>query len=114
MIAIKQNRRSFLVGLGSIYASRLLAQVCRPAQAAARPGYVLGATEGEHLIHFSRPWQHLHQDWPSNRLRRSRFGDPASDARRGRSDPPTSPDGRSLLTSWKAAEFSPSTMYRTL
>jgi len=52
MIAIKQNRRSFLVGLGSIYASRLLAQGVPPAQAAARPGYVLGATEGEHLIHF--------------------------------------------------------------
>ena len=52
MIAIEQKRRSFLLGLGSIGISQLLAQGVPPAQAAARQGYVLGSTEGEHLIHF--------------------------------------------------------------
>jgi quercetin dioxygenase-like cupin family protein len=52
MIAVEQNRRSFLFGLGSIGTSRLLAQGVPLAQAAARQGYVLGLTEGEHLVHF--------------------------------------------------------------
>ena len=52
MIPIQQNRRSFLLGLGSIGTSRLLAQGVPPAQAAARQGYVLRPTEGEHLVHF--------------------------------------------------------------
>jgi quercetin dioxygenase-like cupin family protein len=52
MIAIEPNRRSFLLGLGSIGISRLLTQDVPPAQAAARQGYVLRSTEGEHLVHF--------------------------------------------------------------
>ena len=52
MIAIEQKRRSFLLGLGSIGISQLLAQGVSPAQAAASQGYVLGPTEGEHLVHF--------------------------------------------------------------
>ena len=52
MIAIEQKRRSFLLGLGSIGISQLLAQGVPPAQAAAPQGYVLGPTAGEHLIHF--------------------------------------------------------------
>lgn len=52
MIAIEQNRRSFLLGLGSIATGRILAQGVSPDQPAARQGYVLGPTEGEHLIHF--------------------------------------------------------------
>ncbi len=52
MIAIEQNSRSFLFGLSSIGTSRLLALGVPPAQAGARQGSVLGATEGEHLIHF--------------------------------------------------------------
>jgi quercetin dioxygenase-like cupin family protein len=52
MIALEQKRRSFLLGLGSIGISRLLAQDVPPAQAAAPQGYVLEPTEGEHLVHF--------------------------------------------------------------
>jgi quercetin dioxygenase-like cupin family protein len=52
MIAIEQNRRSFLLGLGSIGTSQLLAQGVPPAQAVVRQGYVLGPTGGEHLVHF--------------------------------------------------------------
>jgi quercetin dioxygenase-like cupin family protein len=52
MIAIEQERRSFLLGLGSIGISQLLVQGVPPAQAAASQGYVLGPTEGEHLVHF--------------------------------------------------------------
>jgi hypothetical protein len=52
MVAIEQKRRSFLLGLGSIGISQLFAQGVPPAQAAARQGYVLGPTEGEHLVHF--------------------------------------------------------------
>lgn len=52
MIAIEQNRRSFLLGLGSIGTSRLLARGVPPAQAESRQGYVLGPTDGDHLVHF--------------------------------------------------------------
>jgi hypothetical protein len=52
MIAIEQKRRSLLLGLGSIGISQLFAQGVPPAQAAAPQGYVLGPTEGEHLVHF--------------------------------------------------------------
>src|ERR1700719_1918016 len=52
MVAIEQKRRSFLLGLGSIGISQLLVQSVAPAQAAASQGYVLGPTEGEHLVHF--------------------------------------------------------------
>jgi hypothetical protein len=53
MIAIEQKRRSFLLGPRSIGISQLsAAQGVLPLQAAAPQGYVLGPTEGEHLIHF--------------------------------------------------------------
>jgi quercetin dioxygenase-like cupin family protein len=52
MVAIEQKRRSFLLGLGGIGISQLLVQGVAPAQAAASQGYVLGPTEGEHLVHF--------------------------------------------------------------
>jgi len=52
MIALEQKRRSFLLGLGSIGISQLVVQGVPPAQAAAPQGYVLGPTEGEHLVHF--------------------------------------------------------------
>ena len=52
MIAIEQKRRSFLLGLGSVGISQLLARGVPPAQAAAAQGYVLGPTGGEHLVHF--------------------------------------------------------------
>lgn len=52
MNAIDQKRRTFLFGLGCLGISQVLTQGITPAQAAAPQGYVLGATEGEHLVHF--------------------------------------------------------------
>jgi quercetin dioxygenase-like cupin family protein len=48
------QRRSFLLGVGSIGISRLLAQGVNAAQpeAASPQGYVLGVDEGEQLVHF--------------------------------------------------------------
>ena len=52
MSAMKQKRRTVLFGLGGLGMSRVLPQSATGAQAAARRGYVLGANEGEHLVHF--------------------------------------------------------------
>ncbi len=52
MNAFEQNRRSFLLGMGALGISRVLPQGMIEAQAAVRQGYVLGTTEGEHLLHF--------------------------------------------------------------
>jgi quercetin dioxygenase-like cupin family protein len=52
MNAFEQGRRTFLLGLGSLGISQVLPQGVAPAQAAPPQGYVLGPTEGEHLIHF--------------------------------------------------------------
>ena len=52
MNAFEQKRRSFLFSLGGLGISQVLPLGIVAAQAAARQGYVLGATEGEHLIHF--------------------------------------------------------------
>jgi quercetin dioxygenase-like cupin family protein len=52
MNALEQKRRSFLFGLGGLCISQVLAQTMTRAQTAAPQGYVLGATEGEQLIHF--------------------------------------------------------------
>ena len=52
MNALEQKRRSFLFGLGGLGISQVLPQGMIPPQAAAPKGYVLGADEGEHLIHF--------------------------------------------------------------
>ncbi len=52
MNAFKQKRRSFLFGLGGLGISQALPQGEPRAQAPAPQGYVLGATEGEQLIHF--------------------------------------------------------------
>ena len=51
MNAFHQERRSFLLGLGALGMSQLLTGGNAEAQP-AREGYVLNATEGEHLIHF--------------------------------------------------------------
>jgi quercetin dioxygenase-like cupin family protein len=50
MNAPEQARRSFLLGLGALSVAQVLPQ--GTTQAAAAQGYVLGATEGEHLVHF--------------------------------------------------------------
>src|ERR1700757_1429504 len=52
MNAIDQKRRTLLFGLGGLSISQVLADGVSQAQAAAPQGYVLGAIEGEHLIHF--------------------------------------------------------------
>lgn len=48
----KPKRRSFMFGLGSLGISQVLASSRTRAQAVASQGYVLGATEGEQLVHF--------------------------------------------------------------
>lgn len=52
MDACEQQRRSFLLGMAGLGISQVLPQSAMEAQAAAQQGYVLGETEGEHLIHF--------------------------------------------------------------
>ena len=52
MSILKQGRRSFLVGLGGLGISQVLAQAMTRAQTVAPRGYVLGAAEGEQLVHF--------------------------------------------------------------
>lgn len=48
----EQKRRSFLCSLGVIGISQVFPQSVIGAQAAVRQGYVVGDTEGEHLLHF--------------------------------------------------------------
>jgi len=52
MNALEQERRTFLLGLAGVGISQILPQGTPLAQAAAPQGYVLGPTEGEHLVHF--------------------------------------------------------------
>jgi quercetin dioxygenase-like cupin family protein len=52
MNALEAKRRSFLLGLGGLGISQVLPLSLTRAQAAPSQGYVLGAGEGEHLVHF--------------------------------------------------------------
>ena len=52
MNAFEEKRRSFLFSVGALAMSQVLPKRTVEAQAPARQGYVLGATEGEHLVHF--------------------------------------------------------------
>ncbi len=52
MNAFKQERRTFMLGLAGLGVSPVLPQGAPPSQAAGPQGYVLGPTEGEHLVHF--------------------------------------------------------------
>jgi quercetin dioxygenase-like cupin family protein len=53
MTTPEHNRRSFLFGLGALGISPgLPASMMAAIEAAAPQGYVLGATEGEQLVHF--------------------------------------------------------------
>lgn len=52
MNALNPERRTFLLGMASFGISQVLPQGAPPAQTAGPQGYVLGPTEGEHLIHF--------------------------------------------------------------
>jgi quercetin dioxygenase-like cupin family protein len=49
---LEQQRRSCLIGLGALSLSQMLPQNLILAQTPAAQAYVLGATEGEHLVHF--------------------------------------------------------------
>jgi quercetin dioxygenase-like cupin family protein len=52
MNTIDQKRRTLLLGLGGLGINQVLEEGVSQAQAATPQGYVLGATEGEHLVHF--------------------------------------------------------------
>lgn len=52
MNALQQKRRSFLFSLWGLGISQVLPLGVVAAQTPARQGFVLGATEGEHLVHF--------------------------------------------------------------
>jgi quercetin dioxygenase-like cupin family protein len=52
MNPFEQQRRSLLHNFGFLGMSQLLPQSMIEAEATQRAGFVLGATEGEHLIHF--------------------------------------------------------------
>lgn len=52
MNALEHKRRSLLFGLAGLGIGQVLARGLTTAQAATPQGYVLGPTEGEHLIHF--------------------------------------------------------------
>lgn len=52
MTASDNNRRSFLLGLGGVGVTGALGQGIGDSQPVVGQGYVLGAFEGEHLVHF--------------------------------------------------------------
>ena len=52
MKSSQQKRRSFLRTVGGLGISQLLPRTIVEAEAASPLGYILGANEGEHLIHF--------------------------------------------------------------
>ena len=52
MNSFEEKRRALLITAGSLGMSQVLAQCLVESQEAARQGHVVGAGEGEHLIHF--------------------------------------------------------------
>lgn len=48
----EEKRRSFLVSMGALAMSQTVPNSGSQAQTGARGGYVLGMSEGEHLVHF--------------------------------------------------------------
>ena len=52
MSTVDLKRRSFLFAVGGLGMSQMLTQSIIEGQGAAGQGYVLAASEGEHLIHF--------------------------------------------------------------
>ena len=52
MNTFEQTRRSFLFRVGGLGVSQMLLEGILKGQGAAQQGYVLGAGEGEHLLHF--------------------------------------------------------------
>jgi len=52
MNALEAKRRAFLLGLGGVGIGQVLLPGVTRAQVKEPRGYVLGASEGEHLVHF--------------------------------------------------------------
>ena len=52
MNTFELKRRCFLFAAGGLGLSQMLTEDIIEGQGAARQGYVLGVTEGEHLLHF--------------------------------------------------------------
>jgi quercetin dioxygenase-like cupin family protein len=52
MNAVEQKRRSFLFNMGAFGMSQVLPQSMIGVEVAEGRGYVLSATDGEHLVHF--------------------------------------------------------------
>src|SRR5262249_13744223 len=52
MNALEQDRRSFLCVLGALGIAGVWPPANAEEQTSSRQGFVLGATEGEHLVHF--------------------------------------------------------------
>lgn len=52
MNAFEPDRRSFLFSVGGLAVYPMLQQTLPSGSGVARQGYVSGATEGEHLVHF--------------------------------------------------------------
>lgn len=52
MNSFEHARRSFLLSIGALGMSQALPQRMIGGEAAARHGYLLGTSEGEHLVHF--------------------------------------------------------------
>jgi len=52
MNPLEQKRRSFLLTVGGLSINQMLSEGSVEGQIAERRGYALGATEGEHLVHF--------------------------------------------------------------
>jgi quercetin dioxygenase-like cupin family protein len=51
-VLVESRRRSFLIGLGALAAGEAMLPDLAHSQVATREGFVLGDSEGEHLIHF--------------------------------------------------------------
>ena len=62
MNALHEERRSFLFGLAGLSITQLLPQSTANGQAAEPQVYVLGATEGEYLVHFRNCGNDLFRD----------------------------------------------------
>jgi hypothetical protein len=60
MLAFLNNRRSFLLGAGSVGIDHMLLESEVEAQTEAR-GYVLGAAEGETSRSLPQSWPYHHQ-----------------------------------------------------
>jgi len=59
MSRFDRDRRSLLFTVGALGVGGMLPQGVVEGQGAAPQGYVFGATEGEHLVHFRDQWYRI-------------------------------------------------------